>query len=89
MSYFLLGKFQTDNLESTFGIYRQMCGANYNAPVRQVLEAERMLKVVEFLKIKSTSIDLKISLFNCSGKVLDVYDSIFRFHKHCWRRQRD
>ena len=37
VSYVLLGKFQTDNLESRFGIYRQMCGANYNVSVRQVL----------------------------------------------------
>ena len=53
MSYVLLGKFQTDNLESRFGIYRQMCGTNSNASVRQVLEAERKLKIVEVLKIKS------------------------------------
>ena len=37
VSYVLLGKFQTDNLESRFGIYRQMCGASYNVSVRQVL----------------------------------------------------
>ena len=37
VSYVLLGKFQTDNLESRFQIYRQMCGANYNVSVRQVL----------------------------------------------------
>ena len=37
VSYVLLGKFQTDNLEPRFGIYRQMCGANYNVSVRQIL----------------------------------------------------
>ena len=49
-----------DNLESRFGIYRQMCGTNSNLSVRQVLEAERKLKIVEVLKIKSASSDLRI-----------------------------
>ena len=77
VSYVLLGKFQTDNLESRFGIYRQMCGANYNVSVRPVLEAERKLKIVEVLKIKSASSDLRISSLNCSGKELEDCDSTF------------
>lgn len=39
--YVLPGKFQTDNLESRFGQYRQLAGGNYNITVTQVLEAEK------------------------------------------------
>jgi hypothetical protein len=51
--YVLLGKFQTDPLEGTFGQYRQMCGASYHVSVSQVLESEKKIKVLDFLKVKS------------------------------------
>jgi hypothetical protein len=51
--YVLLGKFQTDPLEGRFGQYRQMCGASYHVSVSQVLESEKKIKVLNFLKVKS------------------------------------
>ena len=35
MSYVLLGKFQTDNLDSRFGNYRQLSGSNYLVSVKE------------------------------------------------------
>ena len=35
LSYVLLGKFQTDNLEARFGQYRMMCGTNYLVTVKE------------------------------------------------------
>jgi THAP domain/Transposase protein len=52
--YILLAKIQTDNLEKRFGEYRQLCGANYNVSVQQVLEAEKKLRVSSLLCISSS-----------------------------------
>lgn len=54
MSYILLGKFQTDNLEARFGQYRQMSGGNYNISCLQVLESERKLKILSLIRLYSS-----------------------------------
>ena len=36
LCYVLLGKFQTDQLESRFGHYRQLSGSNYLVSVQEV-----------------------------------------------------
>jgi len=43
--YFAPGKSQSDPLEGKFGQYRQMCGGNMYASVRQFVESERTLRV--------------------------------------------
>lgn len=53
VDYVLTGKFQTDNLERTFGKYRNLCGSNYNVSVQQVLEAEHKIRVNKLLGIRS------------------------------------
>ena len=53
--YILLGKFQTDNLERRFGFYRRMSGCNYNVSVTQVLESEKKLKIMNGLRVKSST----------------------------------
>lgn len=53
IDYVLPGKFQTDNLERTFGKYRHLCGSNYNVSVQQVLEAEHKIRVNKLLGIRS------------------------------------
>jgi hypothetical protein len=50
--YVLLGKFQTDPLEGR-SIQTNMCGASYHVSVSQVLESEKKIKVLDFLKVKS------------------------------------
>ena len=49
--YFLPGKVQTDNLEIWFGLYCQLCGANYNVSVAQVLEAEKKLHCLHCIRV--------------------------------------
>ena len=46
----LLGKFQSDVLESRFGWYRQMCGGNYFISVQQVLQNEQKIKAISLVK---------------------------------------
>ena len=55
LSYVLLGKFQTDNLEARFGQYRMMCGTNYLVTVKEVLQSVKKLKVKSLLKLYSRS----------------------------------
>ena len=55
-SYVLLGKFQSDVLESRFGWYRQMCGGNYFISVQQVLQNERKIKAISLIKFSGFSL---------------------------------
>ncbi|XP_077489630.1 uncharacterized protein LOC144100615 [Amblyomma americanum] len=43
--YVLLGKFQTDSLESRFGRYRRLAGSNYHISVQQIFESETKLRL--------------------------------------------
>jgi hypothetical protein len=52
--YILTGKFQTDNIESRFGQYRQMAGGNYNISVIQIFEAEKKIRVKSLLGLHSS-----------------------------------
>lgn len=47
----LLGKFQTYALEDRFGRYRQLAGAQYHVPVRQIFESEKKLRLQKLLTI--------------------------------------
>jgi hypothetical protein len=53
VNYVLTGKFQTDNLERTFGKYRNLSGSNYNVSVQQVMEAEHKIHLNKLLGIQS------------------------------------
>lgn len=44
IDYILLSKFQNDNLEGRFGMYRQMSGSNYYISFIQLLENERKIR---------------------------------------------
>ena len=48
--YVMLGKLQSDPLEGRFGIYRQVNGASYFFTVRQALQAEKKLRVLNILQ---------------------------------------
>lgn len=54
--YVLLGKFQSDPIEQRFGWYRQLSGANYFVSVRQVLEAEKSIRVKSLIKFSNMDI---------------------------------
>ena len=47
----LTGKFQTDQLESRFGYYRQLSGSNYLVTVSDVSCSKKKLKVKRLLKL--------------------------------------
>ena len=51
LHYILTGKFQTDNLEVRFGLYRMLSGSNYLVYVIEVLQSEKKLKLKGLLKL--------------------------------------
>ena len=50
-SYVLLGKLQSDALEARFGIYRQLNGASFFMSIRQVLHAEKKIRVLNLMQM--------------------------------------
>ena len=48
--YVLTGKLHSDPLEARFGCYRQLNGANFFISLRQVLESEKKIRVLNTLK---------------------------------------
>ena len=48
--YVLLGQMQSDPIEKRFGWYRQLAGGNYWISVRQILEAEKSIKLKSLVK---------------------------------------
>ena len=50
--YVLLGKLQSDPLEGRFGLYRQVNGASYIVTIRQILQAEKKLRILSLLQQK-------------------------------------
>ena len=51
--YVLTAKFQTDDLERRFGMYRKMSGCNYHISVVQIMQSERKIRVSSLLKFFS------------------------------------
>ncbi len=49
-SYVLLGHLQSDPIEKRFGWYRQLAGANYFVSLRQILEAEKSIRLKSLVK---------------------------------------
>ena len=45
LDYVMLGKFQTDNLESRFGQYRQLSGCDDLVSVAEVMQSEKKLRI--------------------------------------------
>jgi len=54
--YVLLGQFQSDPLEERFGWYRTLGGSNYFVSVKQVLEAEKSIRVKSLVKFSGMSL---------------------------------
>ena len=57
LKYVLLAKFQTDNLEGRFGLYRQLSGCNYLVSVKDIIHSERKLKIKGLLRLFTASKD--------------------------------
>ena len=54
--YVLLGKLQSDDIESRFGWLRQLSGANYFISMRQVIESSRKIKAISLLQFSGMSV---------------------------------
>lgn len=54
--YVLLAKFLSDPLEGRFGLYRQLNGASFFMSVRQVLLAEKKLRVLNLMELQCLQI---------------------------------
>lgn len=80
LSYMLTGKFQTDDLESRFGIYRQLCGSQYNISVRQLYEGENKLRTHSLLKISSKDFDVTKINFNPDFEFMDLVVNCIPFN---------
>ena len=50
MDCVLLGKFGSDPLEKRFGWFRQLSGANFYISVKQLLEAEKKIRILGLIK---------------------------------------
>ncbi|KAF8789514.1 hypothetical protein HNY73_007447 [Argiope bruennichi] len=55
LDFILPGKFQTDNLESRFGLYRQISGGNDHICIRQLFETEKKIRIRSLLKLGTSS----------------------------------
>ncbi|MCP4120076.1 MAG: hypothetical protein GY737_32715 [Desulfobacteraceae bacterium] len=55
-NYILLGKFQSDSLESRFGWYRQLSGTNYFISVKQLFESELKIKTLSLVHFSGVSL---------------------------------
>ena len=69
VNFVLTGKFQTDNLESTFGHYRQMSGGNRLVSIPEILKSENKIKINSMLKLYAADGEITIknilSSFKC------------------------
>ena len=66
--YVLLGQFQSDVIEQRFGWNRQLSGANYFVLVRQVLVAEKSIRVRFLLKFSNLDISEVKSAMDEAGE---------------------
>ncbi len=55
IEYVLLGNLQSDPIERRFGWYRQLAGGNYFISVRQILEAEKSIRLKSLVKFSRLS----------------------------------
>lgn len=61
-SYVLLGKFQSDVIESRFGEYRQLGGARYHVSVSDVFQSETKVRLKQLISRTKTHGPIRIQL---------------------------
>lgn len=60
IDYLLLGKFQSDDLESRFGSYRQLSGSNYYISFADVIASERKLRFKDLVLLSAKNVDIQL-----------------------------
>lgn len=76
--YVLLGRIQSDDIESRFGWLRQLSGANYFVSMRQIIESSRKIKAISLLQFSGLSladIDDAIQTADSDEQLYDVADN--------------
>ena len=71
MQFILTGHIQSDFLESRFGWYRQLCGANYYNSVLQFLQAEKTIRIRSLVKMGFSLSNIKDIFENENTEDLD------------------
>lgn len=78
--FVLPGKFQTDDLEGRFRLYRSLAGCNYKVSLTEVLECEKKIRIYNIfshnIKDYEELNDDNIDYFDCENLCLDFH-SIF------------
>jgi hypothetical protein len=87
--YILMGKFQTDQLERRFGKYRYLNGSGYECSVRQVLDAEKKVRLRHMLNSSNNISDVirdenqqetdDVADMQLIGEILSSDDDYFAF----------
>ena len=76
-SFVLLGKLQSDNIESRFGWFRQLSGSNYFISMRQVIESDIKIRAISLLKFsKFVLSDIDEALLSDEREEEDFPDDI-------------
>ncbi|QQP40415.1 Putative LOC101234561, partial [Caligus rogercresseyi] len=72
--YVLLAMFQSDPLEKRFGWYRQLSARNYFVSVRQILEAEKKIRILSLVKFSKMNIsEVKNMLTDDSITIAELF----------------
>jgi len=95
--YVLFGKLQSDQLEGRFGIYRQVNGASYFVSVRQILQAEKKLRVLNLMELKiiketqhdDQQLDIKFSQEICAFEDIVWLTSMLSTPTTCHLKETD
>jgi hypothetical protein len=77
-NYVLLGRLQSDGIESRFGWFRQLSGANYYVSMRQVIESDRKIRALSLTKFSGytlAEIDEAIETRESSSAAHETLDS--------------
>ncbi len=68
VQYILLGLAQSDSIENRFGWYRNLNGSNYYVSVRQILSAEKAIRVKSLLQLSNYSLSEAKEVFKKSDE---------------------
>ena len=70
--YVLLGQAQSDPLEARFSAYRQLSGSNYFVTIKDVLEAEKRIRLKSLLKFSQFSIGEVAEIFKSADETAEA-----------------
>lgn len=75
-NYLMFGVFQTDPLESEFGVYRQYSGGNYYIGVEQILNSAHFRKLQLYNRLDISDVESSHSSMSCCDSDFDETESL-------------